>query len=323
MKNPTISIIVPVYNVEKCLERCIDSILSQSFCNFELLLVDDGSTDSSGIICDDYKKRDERIRVFHEKNRGVPTARNIGMNNAIGSHLMFIDSDDCLTQGALEKLYQEAVSSDADIVFANCNIISENGNIDYHKSILQKSLMNNKDFLNYLTQNISSINFITVWNKIYKKTLIGDKRFDEKLLSGQDYPFNLELYPLVKKVVLLPEAYYNYYENPNSLSRFFNAFKFSITLRNLKVIENFYYSNNQKQNINYFKLHNHKTLFSCFRRLVKFCDKNEYKKALKQNLPKIDFTTVFINGFHPKEIVVLLLIKFKLFSLLRLLRPLL
>ena len=94
MEIPQISIVVPVYNVEKYLERCIDSILAQTFTDFELLLINDGSKDSSGLICDKYAEKDSRIRVFHKENEGVSRARNLGISNARGRWLCFIDSDD-------------------------------------------------------------------------------------------------------------------------------------------------------------------------------------------------------------------------------------
>ena len=103
---PKISIIVPVYKVEKVLSRCINSILSQVYTNFEVLLIDDGSPDKSGQICDDYAKLDTRIRVFHQSNKGVSAARNKGLKEAIGEYVLFVDSDDCFNGewGLLEKV---------------------------------------------------------------------------------------------------------------------------------------------------------------------------------------------------------------------------
>lgn len=94
MNNPKVSVIVPVYNVEKLLQRCIDSILAQTFTDFELLLIDDGSKDKSGEICDEYAAKDSRIRVFHKQNGGVSTARNLGIDKAQGEWIYFVDSDD-------------------------------------------------------------------------------------------------------------------------------------------------------------------------------------------------------------------------------------
>ena len=99
-----ISVIIPVYNSEKYLHKCIDSVLSQSYTNFEVILVNDGSTDSSGMICDEYAEKDERVRVFHKDNGGVSTARNLGIDYATGKYVLFIDSDDYMTDDAVEKI---------------------------------------------------------------------------------------------------------------------------------------------------------------------------------------------------------------------------
>ena len=104
MTTPKISVIVPVYKVEQYLHRCIDSILSQSFTDFELLLIDDGSPDNCGKICDEYTQKDSRVRVFHKPNGGVSSARNLGLDNAKGKWIAFIDSDDFVEKEYLEKL---------------------------------------------------------------------------------------------------------------------------------------------------------------------------------------------------------------------------
>ena len=105
----SISIIVPVYNVEKYLEKCIDSILNQSYQNLEIILIDDGSTDNSGSICDEYKKKDQRVQVIHQKNQGQSSARNAGLNIAKGSYIGFVDSDDWIEQNMYEKLYKNII----------------------------------------------------------------------------------------------------------------------------------------------------------------------------------------------------------------------
>lgn len=107
MNNPKISVIVPIYNIGQYLSRCIDSILVQTFTNFELLLIDDGSTDNSGRICDDYAKKDNRIRVFHKKNGGVALARQLGIENAIGEYSIHADGDDWVEANMLENMYKK------------------------------------------------------------------------------------------------------------------------------------------------------------------------------------------------------------------------
>ena len=116
-----ISIIVPVYNTEKYLDQCIQSILSQTYTDFELLLIDDGSTDSSGVICDRYAEQDSRVRVFHKPNGGVSSARNIGLDNTKGEWITFLDSDDWIAPSMLDEVYKTAMVNDADMVFVDIN----------------------------------------------------------------------------------------------------------------------------------------------------------------------------------------------------------
>ena len=117
---PKVSIIVPVYNTKDYLHRCVDSILAQTFTDFELLLIDDGSTDSSGIICDNYSQIDSRVRVFHKKNGGVSSARNIGLDNANGEWITFVDSDDWVAAAYIEKLYEKTDHVDLLMSYAKC-----------------------------------------------------------------------------------------------------------------------------------------------------------------------------------------------------------
>ena len=116
MNTPKISVIVPVYNVEQYLPRCIDSILDQTFTDFELLLIDDGSKDKSGEICDNYAKKDSRIRVFHKENGGVSSARNLGLYNAKGKYIAFIDADDWVENEYLRIMYKHGEEECADII---------------------------------------------------------------------------------------------------------------------------------------------------------------------------------------------------------------
>lgn len=127
MNRPKISVIVPVYNAEKFLSCCIDSILTQTFSDFELLLIDDGCNDNSGTICDEYVVKDNRVRVFHKKNGGVSTARNLGLKKANGVWVTFVDADDYVKDGYLRDLYEEAIKNCADLVIQDFEFEKENG----------------------------------------------------------------------------------------------------------------------------------------------------------------------------------------------------
>ena len=119
MYNPNISIICPVYNAEKYIHKCIDSVLAQTFTDFELLMIDDGSPDCSGRICDEYAEKDSRVRVFHKENGGVASARQVGLDNAIGEYTIHIDPDDWVEPNMLDELYTKAKETDADMVICD------------------------------------------------------------------------------------------------------------------------------------------------------------------------------------------------------------
>ena len=162
-----ISIIVPVYNVQKYLERAINSILDQSFSCWELILIDDGSTDSSGIICDQYAKDDRRIRVIHQRNQGVSAARNCGIDIAEGAYIYCLDPDDYLPSDALELLYQRLMTTGADIVFAGHNRVEADGYI-HCDSGNWPDLQTVRDIQKAIVKNTLP-NF--VWGKLYKREL--------------------------------------------------------------------------------------------------------------------------------------------------------
>ena len=126
---PKISVIVPVYNTEKYLNRCIDSILAQTFTDFELLLIDDGSTDCSGKICDEYAAKDSRVRVFHKENGGVSSARNMGLDNAQGEWITFVDSDDWVHEDFLKKRLALALNDNADIAYCDVEYVYRTHNV--------------------------------------------------------------------------------------------------------------------------------------------------------------------------------------------------
>lgn len=176
---PAISVIVPVYNKEKCLRRCLDSLLAQTFSGFELLLVDDGSTDSSGDVCDEYAIRDERIRVVHEENGGVSRARNAGIENAQGECLMFVDADDCVEAGYLESLLPR---QDEDFVMDSS---------DDRSPAFEDGVHDGKEMVETA---LSGWQILCPWGKLFKADVLKKHRlrFDEAISLGEDTLFNLE-----------------------------------------------------------------------------------------------------------------------------------
>ena len=169
-----ISIIVPVYQVEKYIRQCIDSILAQTFTDFELILVDDGSKDNSGKICDEYAEKDKRIRVIHKENGGLSDARNKGLDNASGNYFMFVDGDDYIAPNMAECLYKKIFEAKADIAVCNYRYIFESdGEKDFATENKAEVLNSNEIFYN--RKNERNYGFWTVaWNKLYKREKICD-----------------------------------------------------------------------------------------------------------------------------------------------------
>lgn len=183
---PLISVIVPVYNVERYLNSCVDSILSQTFVDFELLLINDGSNDSSGTICDKYAAKDSRVRVFHKKNKGVSSARNIGLDNAIGEWIAFVDSDDYIKS---DYLYSMITQSDADLIMNSFQIID---NVQKFDNVVSNSYYERNEIKSFLSKYIWSANFLTPWCKLFKRELVGNIRFNTKLSYAEDTIFVFE-----------------------------------------------------------------------------------------------------------------------------------
>lgn len=185
--NPKISVIVPVYNTEKYLRECVDSILAQTFTDFELLLIDDGSSDNSGIICDDYVAGDSRVRVFHKPNGGVSSARNLGLDNARGEWIVFVDSDDILPEESLSIRFEAASKDNTDLAIFRANYF---GNINF--SVGPSNDKTYSDLFQFRTDLPDYYPYIgTLWDKIYRKNTISLLRFDETMSLAEDHMFNV------------------------------------------------------------------------------------------------------------------------------------
>lgn len=215
--DPIISIIVPVYNVEQYLPRCIDSILAQSFPDFELILVEDGSPDNCGVICDEYAARDNRVRVIHKENGGVSSARNAGLDAAAGEYIMFCDSDDYVSPDWVQQLYR-AVRSYAN-AFVNCNVwtVASDGNM-----VLRYDVANPNRIIpmhSYYELYVSSLDS-SLWNKIYSGEIIREQqlRFYEDLHIGEDVVFNVEYYKTCDQIIFINSPLYFYCSNTASLT---------------------------------------------------------------------------------------------------------
>lgn len=213
-----VSIIVPVYQVEKYIRQCVDSIMAQTFTDFELILVDDGSKDQSGQICDEYARMDERVKVIHQKNSGAAAARNNGMNHAVGSYLMFIDSDDYIAPMMVECLYKNIVNQNADITSCNYLYFFENDREkDFSTNIKSEVLFGKEIFYN--RKNERNYGYWTVvWNKLIKRETVGKIRFPSGKYYEDEFWAN-EIYQMDIKIVTISECLYYYRQHESSTMR--------------------------------------------------------------------------------------------------------
>lgn len=214
MKKDLISIIIPIYNVEKYLNKCIDSVINQTYKNLEIILVNDGSTDNCGNICDQYKKIDKRIKVIHKKNGGVSSARNVALSNIKGEYIYFIDSDDYIEKDTIELLFNNIIEFDSDI--ACCNYYKEYDN--EKKDIIisnLKQIMNREEFLNSILNDNSISGYL--WNKLYKRELFDKNiRFDESIKIMEDLIVNLNITKNISKISYVDKPLYHYVQRSNS-----------------------------------------------------------------------------------------------------------
>ena len=253
-----ITVVIPVYNVEQYLDRCLKSITRQTYINLEILLVDDGSTDSCPVRCDQWAKKDSRIKVIHKQNAGLGMARNTGIENATGNYIYFCDSDDYIHPKTIEQCYQTAKSEQADLVLFGFQMIDKYGNIKQACRTAQKEVYRDNAIHESFIPDMIGPDPITgkcigLWMSIamcfYSMELIRTANWkcaSEREIISEDMFSLLCLYPFVKCAVVLPDAFYNYCENPMSLSRIYRSDRFGLIKKFytecLKACERYHYS---------------------------------------------------------------------------------
>lgn len=238
MRQDLISLIVPVYNVEKYLHKCLESIVSQTYKNFEVLLINDGSTDNSGEICDEYCKRDNRFKVIHKKNEGVSIARNIGIEKCSGNWISFIDGDDFVDSEYLLNLYSAAIRNNADVVTSDFKGYIEGSapSPSYYnrKGRVASDSLSGQEALSLMLNMRENC---SVWSKIFKRASIGNLRFPIGRIN-EDGLFLFYLYFKTKHVVAIESAHYYYRINPNGLARTVNNRLFDLII-NMREMETY------------------------------------------------------------------------------------
>ena len=211
---PLVSIIVPIYNIEEYVGRCIESIINQTYTNLEIILVDDGSLDSSPIICDEYGVKDKRIKTIHKLNGGLSDARNAGLDIATGDYITFIDGDDWYDKNAIEKLVNEAIGGELQI--ANMGMFSTNGDLDNAINLpLKKALDNSDSFIRKVCDGLSDV---SVCSKLFSINVINGTRFIKGRLN-EDFLFLCSIL-LERDVCVRTIEYCGYYylRRPNSIT---------------------------------------------------------------------------------------------------------
>ena len=202
-----VSVIIPVYNVEEYIEKCLNSVVNQTYKKIEIIIIDDGTQDGAGKICDDYAKKDNRIKVIHQNNRGLSAARNVGIDKAKGKYIAFIDSDDYVNEKYIELLLADIVENNADISVCGYNDVTP-----------AKKLRTGEESCCYLLSKQLDLD-IVAWNKIYRRDLFieNDIRYPEGRLH-EDNLTTYKLYSRARKVSYISESLYNYVIREGSIT---------------------------------------------------------------------------------------------------------
>jgi glycosyltransferase involved in cell wall biosynthesis len=206
LNEPFVSVIVPIYNVEKYLEKCILSLTNQTYTNIEIILVNDGSTDNCGTICDRYARIDSRIKVIHQQNKGLSAARNIGLKTALGEILFFVDSDDSVTPDFCTKAVNAIQRNKADLVCFGVRFINAEGKTIKYNRVRHEKLLTSKEAIRQILSNKLHID---VWCKAFRRELFDNLSFPEGYLAENVFII-VRLLDRAKKIVQIPDVTYNY-----------------------------------------------------------------------------------------------------------------
>jgi glycosyltransferase involved in cell wall biosynthesis len=243
-----VSVIVPVYNVEKYLERCVQSILTQTYSALEIILVDDGAQDQSPLICDQLAMQDKRIKIIHQANQGLGYARNTGLKHATGQYVTFIDSDDYIGKTHIENLYRALCDQNADIAMGFYSTVNDHGVVSSRESKLKHGFYDktrlNEEILMQLVGTDENCKYDTVVESsccmnLYRLSIINEHNIwfvSEKEAVAEDQFFNIDYLTYANSVVVTQVNDYFYYENPKSISRQYDKKRFGRTVNYYHVL---------------------------------------------------------------------------------------
>lgn len=229
---PLVSVIIPIYKVEKEIRRCVESVLSQSLINIEIILVDDGSPDRCPQICDEYARQDSRVKVIHKVNGGLSDARNHGLSKATGNYVMFVDSDDYIEKDSCEKMYQMAVGSGADMVLGDWRVEPGPDNPDHYASLEEGKVYSSEDFI--LTASKAGEWYPCACFMFCKLSLfnVNDLRFAVGLLH-EDMEMQPRIYLAARSIVCMKYKFYNYVKRPGSIMKSANCQKRAASMQEI------------------------------------------------------------------------------------------
>lgn len=246
---PKVSIIVPIYNVEKYLSRCMDSLLNQTLTDIEIIMVDDESPDNCPAMCDEYAKQDSRIKVIHKKNGGLGFARNSGLEIATGEFVAFVDSDDFVDVTMYETLYRTAKESDLDTVYCGCNFYKDETSITPRREIDKLTLFQGRTEVDtFLLDMVGpepsyphNVKYLmSVWRAIYSMDLIKKENVkfcSEREFASEDLVYHIDYLARAENVGFVPNYFYYYCYNGSSLSKSYSAEKYHSIVRFLSEVE--------------------------------------------------------------------------------------
>lgn len=236
---PCVSIIIPIYNAETTLPRCVESVLGQEYTDFELILADDGSRDGSGALCDAFAQQDSRVRVLHKKNSGVSDTRNQAMSAARGRYLQFLDADDWITPNATKLLVRTAEEHQCDLVISDFyrvvdDRVSPKGDID------EDGPLTREEFAAHMMENPADFYYGVLWNKLYRRDIIQEYqlRMDPEISWCEDFLFNLEYIRHAKRFFALQVPIYYYVKTKGSLAS--QGMNISKTIRTKLMLFEYY-----------------------------------------------------------------------------------
>ncbi len=286
MSIPKLSIIVPVYNVEKYLDKCIDRILSSTYKNYELIIINDGTKDNSESIITKYLEKEEykdKITYISKENTGLSDTRNLGMSKATGDYIAFVDSDDYIETNMYELMMNKAMEKDFDIVASDVRLVYENSDKEkIISSAYEKDLVNKDE----IKQTMLTY-YPVVWNKIYKKSLLDGIEFS-KGVWYEDMEFNLKLYPRIKSIGVVKVPLYNYLQRGSSITYTYNDKLYDI-ITNMDTVIKYYKEQGiyeeYKEELEYLYLRYAYATFP--KRLAKCKDKKKYKEGINFAINKV------------------------------------